>query len=168
MAELERNARCPCGSGNKYKKCWLAKDEAPAREQAQRQRDKEAARARELAALQARFRAASKVAPAIGSWDFLDDGLDDLSNSIIDLIRERQFEDALKACQRLMDEFPEVVDGLDRYAAVYEAMGDFAQARDYYQRALDFTLLPEQRDGFDECQESCRLKVTRRDLHLSA
>ncbi len=86
----------------------------------------------------------------IGSWDFRDDGLDDLSHSVIDLIRERQFGDALKACRRLLDEFPEVVDGLDRHATVYEAMGEFAQALDHYQRALDFTQPPEQQDGFDE------------------
>ena len=28
MAEIGRNAPCPCGSGKKYKKCCLAKDEA--------------------------------------------------------------------------------------------------------------------------------------------
>jgi SEC-C motif len=33
MAKLGRNDPCPCGSGNKYKKCCLAKEEAVAREQ---------------------------------------------------------------------------------------------------------------------------------------
>ncbi len=165
MAKLERNACCPCGSGKKYKKCCLAKDEARATEQALRQRDADVATAREQAAFQARYRAANKTAaPTVGSWDFFDDrldGLDDLSNSVIDLIRERRYEDALKACRRLLDEYPEVVDGLDRHAAVYEAMGEFAQARDYYQRALDFTHLPEQRDGFDEeGREWRREKIT--------
>ncbi|HEX5845101.1 MAG TPA: SEC-C metal-binding domain-containing protein [Rhodoplanes sp.] len=28
MAKPGRNDPCPCGSGNKYKKCCLAKDEA--------------------------------------------------------------------------------------------------------------------------------------------
>src|SRR5580704_19297192 len=33
MAKPGRNDPCPCGSGNKYKKCCLAKEEAVAREQ---------------------------------------------------------------------------------------------------------------------------------------
>ncbi len=32
MAKVGRNAPCPCGSGKKYKKCCLAKDEAESRE----------------------------------------------------------------------------------------------------------------------------------------
>ena len=33
MAKPGRNDPCPCGSGDKYKKCCLAKEEAVAREQ---------------------------------------------------------------------------------------------------------------------------------------
>ena len=33
MAKPGRNDPCPCGSGNKYKKCCLAKEEAVEREQ---------------------------------------------------------------------------------------------------------------------------------------
>src|SRR5260370_10920902 len=33
MAKPGSNDPCPCGSGNKYKKCCLAKEEAVAREQ---------------------------------------------------------------------------------------------------------------------------------------
>ena len=33
MAKPRRNDPCPCGSGNKYKKCCLAKAEAVEREQ---------------------------------------------------------------------------------------------------------------------------------------
>ena len=33
MAKPGRNDPCPCGSGNKYKKCCLAKEEAAEREQ---------------------------------------------------------------------------------------------------------------------------------------
>ena len=33
MAKPGRNDPCPCGSGNKYKKCCLPKEEAAEREQ---------------------------------------------------------------------------------------------------------------------------------------
>lgn len=126
MTKPSRNAPCPCGSGNKYKKCCLAKDEATAHRATDEQR-----------------RLLETVA-----WE--DDGLDDLSNSVLDLIKERRFDDALAACQRLLDEWPEVVDGLERSAMVYKAMGKHDQALDYYRRALAFTERDDQRDGFDE------------------
>ena len=28
MSKISRNAQCPCGSGKKYKKCCLSKDQA--------------------------------------------------------------------------------------------------------------------------------------------
>jgi tetratricopeptide (TPR) repeat protein len=126
MAKPSRNGPCPCGSGNKYKKCCLANDEAAERRAADEQR--------------------RLVETAV--WE--DDGLDDLSNSVLDLIKARRFDDALAACKRLLDEWPEVVDGLERSAMVYKAMGKPDQALDYYRRALAFTERDDQRDGFDE------------------
>lgn len=126
MVKPGRNAPCPCGSGNKYKKCCLANDEAAARSATDDQR-----RLLEMMA-----------------WH--DDGLDDLSNSVLSLIKERRFDDAHAACKRLLDEWPDVVDGLERSAMVYKAMGQDDQALDYYRRALAFTERDDQRDGFDE------------------
>jgi tetratricopeptide (TPR) repeat protein len=150
VAKPERNAPCLCGSGSKYKKCCLAKDEAQAMAKIRSQREVEAATTRERAAFQARYWAANELVAARDRWELVEDGLDDLSNSVINLIDERRFDDALKACEQLLQDFPDVVDGLDRYAAVYEAMGNLMQARDYYQRALEFTNLPEQQSGFDD------------------
>jgi len=126
MVKPGRNAPCPCGSSKKYRKCCLASDEAAERNAADAQR-------RLLETM---------------VWE--DDGLDDLSNSVLDLIKECRFEDALTACKRLLDEWPEVVDGLERSAMVYKAMGHDDQALDYYRRALSFTERDDQRDGFDE------------------
>lgn len=126
MVKPGRNAPCPCGSGTKYKKCCLPKDEETARRASDEQR-------RLLETM---------------TWD--DDELDDLSNSVLDLIKERRFEDALAVCKRLLDEWPEVIDGLERSAMVYKAMGQPDQALDYYRRALAFTERDDQRDGFDE------------------
>jgi tetratricopeptide (TPR) repeat protein len=125
MSTVGRNEPCPCGSGKKYKKCCLAKDER-----------------------EAELRRASPPA-AEPQWVLEDDGLDDFSNSVLDLIKERRFDEALVACRRLQEEFPDVVDGLERTAMVYAAMGDHAQAADYYRRTLDFITHPSRRDDYE-------------------
>jgi tetratricopeptide (TPR) repeat protein len=127
MATIGRN----CGSGTKYKKCCLAKDE---REATQR-----------------RAAAPPPAAPtAPAGWVIEDDGLDDLSNSVVDLVAGRRFEEALAACQRLLDEFPEVVDGLERSAMVHAAMGNHAAAADFYRRVLAFVTHPSRRDQYED------------------
>lgn len=108
-----------CGSGNKYKKCCLHKHQHAARLQA-------------------------PPPPAAGPTWVLDedDGLDDLSNSVIDLVKARRFDEALTACDRLLKELPEVVDGLERSAMVHSAMGEHARAADFYRSALAFVTHP--------------------------
>jgi tetratricopeptide (TPR) repeat protein len=132
MPTVGRNEQCPCGSGRKYKKCCLAKDE------------------REAAAHRAPPPGAAAPSAAAGQR-FLDedDGLEELSNSVIDLIRERRFDEALAACKRLQEEFPEVVDWLERAAMVYAAMGDHAVAADYYRKALEFITHPSRRGDYE-------------------
>lgn len=124
MATVGRNEPCPCKSGKKYKKCCLEKDEREA---------------------------ALRRAPppsAAPQWILEDDGLDDLSNSVLDLIEERRFDEALAACRRLQEEFPDVVDGLERTAMVHAAMGDHAVAADYYRKTLDYVTHPSRRDDY--------------------
>jgi hypothetical protein len=79
-----------------------------------------------------------------------DDELTQLTNSVIDLINEKRFDEAAAACVRLRTEFPEQIDWLDRSAMLHEAKGEFDIACDFYRQALAFTLTPDQRDGFDE------------------
>src|SRR5712691_5130578 len=68
MAKIGRNDPCPCGSGQKYKRCCLPREEAAAAERA---------------ATQAR-----QVEPPVMPFEMLsdDDGLDQASNVVIDLI----------------------------------------------------------------------------------
>jgi hypothetical protein len=126
VATIGRNDPCPCQSGKKYKKCCLPKHEAER-------------------AVQPPTANAASPPPR-----FLDDeGLDDLSNSVVDLADAGRFDEALVACKRLLEEFPEVVDGLERSAMVHEKMGNHALAADFYRQALVFIERPDQRDGFD-------------------
>jgi hypothetical protein len=53
-------------------------------------------------------------------------------------------------CSRLLADYPDVIDGIERSGMVREARGELALALDLYRRALAFTEQPDQRDGFDE------------------
>jgi tetratricopeptide (TPR) repeat protein len=123
MPAPARNAPCPCGSGTKYKKCCL---------------------------LRSTPEASPPAWPPPGATAWVDDGLDALSNSVLTLIRARRFEDALGACQRLLQEFPDVVDGLERSALVHTALGDHATAADFYRQALAFVTHPSRCHDYDD------------------
>ena len=92
-----------------------------------------------------------------------DDGLDELSNSVIDLIRARRFDEALVACRRLLDEFPEVVDGLERSAAVHAAMENHALAADFYRQALDFVTHPSRKADYEDGGAFYRRQIDREE-----
>ena len=125
MAKIGRNDPCRCGSGQKYKRCCLPRDEAAAAERAAA--DRAAALARE----------ADRSAPAAATRGD-DDGLDDASNGVIDLIHAGRFDEAEHAAQDLLARYPEVHDGLERLAMVAAARGDRARAAEYYRKAADF------------------------------
>ena len=120
MAKAGRNDPCPCGSGQKYKRCCLPREETAAAERA-------AARAHE-------------VEPAAAPFEILsdDDGLDDASNVVIDLIDAGRLDEAEHAAQDLLERYPNVHDGLERLAMVAAARGDRARAAEYYRKAADF------------------------------
>jgi hypothetical protein len=128
MAKIGRNDPCPCGSGQKYKRCCLPRDEAAAAERAR-------AREREEAAAAAAVLAADD-----------DDRLDEASNRVIDLIDAGRLDEAEQAALDLLDRYPEVHDGLERVAMVAAARGDRARAAEYYRKAADFV---HGREGYD-------------------
>jgi tetratricopeptide (TPR) repeat protein len=90
---------------------------------------------------------------------------DELSNSVVDLIDQNRLDEALAVCEKLQSEYPETIDGLERFAMVHEARGDWALAASYYRRALAFTDLPDQRDGFDD---AVRADLRERLAHAKA
>ena len=144
MAKIRSNDPCPCGSGKKYKRCCKPRDEARAVAEAQR--------------------------PTAATPSFLvDDDLDELSNSVVDLIHENRLDEALAVCDQLQRKYPEVIDGLERAATVHEARGDWALAVSYYRHALAFTERPDQRDGFDEdARIDLRERLAQAEAHVAA
>jgi Predicted metal-binding protein related to the C-terminal domain of SecA len=144
MAKPGRNDPCPCGSGNKYKKCCLAKEEAVAREQlvkAQAPRDtlatRPARRRRSLAGH--RVDGSSRRPPRQGrggrclrgrAWYRL--------QRRSDLVRAAKLDEAEAAARDLLRRFPDVHDGWDRLGMVHEARGDSRQAADCYRKVIAF------------------------------
>lgn len=83
--------------------------------------------------------------PEGGNFVYTD--LDELSNRIPDLIDQRKFDEAEAVCSQLMKQYPEQIDGLHRFAELYEAMGESEKAASYYHKAANFALLD---GGFDK------------------
>jgi tetratricopeptide (TPR) repeat protein len=119
MAKIGRNAPCPCGSGKKYKKCCL-----PLHETSRSQHNED----------------------MIYSIADMDD-LDNLSNSVVDLINEGRLDEAEKVSHDLLSRYPDQIDGVDRLAMVYEARGDKNKAMQYYRKAAEFA---KSNPGFDQ------------------
>jgi len=73
--------------------------------------------------------------------------IDQLSNSVIDLIKENRLDEAEAVCQKLLSDFPDQIDGISRWAEVYEARGDKEKAAEYYLKAANFA---NSNEGFDQ------------------
>ena len=135
MTKIGRNDPCPCGSGQKYKRCCLPKDE-------------EAASAALKAAAEARAAEAARHAHdhdhghhCEHCGDLMDDVTDELtrdSNAVIDLVQEGKLDEAEQAAHALLAHYPEVHDGYDRLGMVYEARGDKKAAADCYRKVIEF------------------------------
>lgn len=122
--KISRNAPCPCGSGKKYKRCcWPSKS----------------ATAADVKAIDD-----TNIASPWVIWD--GDDLDEVSNSVIDLLADGKIDEAESAAKDVLKRYPEVVDGLERMGMVEEARGNAALAADYYRKAAQFT---RTRPGYD-------------------
>ena len=120
-----RNAPCPCGSGLPYKRCCREKDRA---EQSARDRARSITeRERQEAARQAQLEAFDEAR-----------ALDNASNAVLDLLEAGKLDEAEQAARELLERYPEVPDGHERLASVYEARGDHRQAAECYRKVIEF------------------------------
>jgi len=163
MAKPGRNDPCPCGSGNKYKKCCLAKEEAVAREQLAKTEARRAERAAEPAAAQTLHLREVKAAIAAGlsgAEDADEDELTIASNAAAELVRVGKLDDAEQAARDLLVRFPDVHDGYDRLGMVYEARGENRQAADCYRKVIAF--IREHADDYELGFEDTFVKLVNR------
>src|SRR6266545_1456578 len=128
MAKTGRNDPCHCGSGKKYKRCCLEKDEAAASALAQAEAG--AARSRRETLLDA-------IEAQLDPYD----GLDEASNAVVDLVHAGKLDEAEAAAHDLLVRFPEVHDGYDRLGMVAEARGEKRLAAAYYRKVAEFARL---------------------------
>jgi tetratricopeptide (TPR) repeat protein len=141
MAKPGRNDPCPCGSGKKYKRCCLAKDEDAERTAlaaAPPPRNAVAPSSQSTPDLSGL--AAELTARLAGAYDGDDteDELTTASNAAVDLVHEGKLDEAEQAARDLIERFPKVHDGWDRLGMVHEARGDQKQAADCYRKVIDF------------------------------
>jgi tetratricopeptide (TPR) repeat protein len=133
MANTGRNDPCPCGSGKKYKRCCLDKDEAA---------ERQALASRVTPALGSPWQRSPEILAemreALGSVDDDEDELTAASNAAVDLVNAGKLDEAEKVARDLLERFPEVHDGYDRLGMVYEARGDKKQAAYYYRKVIEF------------------------------
>jgi tetratricopeptide (TPR) repeat protein len=131
MAKPGRNDACLCGSGKKYKRCCLTKDE-------------EAERARAAAPPPPVWHISDVAADIVDRFapghdgDDTEDELTTASNAAVDLVHAGKLDEAEQAARDLLERFPDVHDGWDRLGMVYEARGDHRQAADCYRKVIDF------------------------------
>jgi len=139
MAKPGRNDPCPCGSGKKYKKCCLANQEAAEREQLAEAeaRRTESAAANRLHLQEMRAAIAERLS---GVLDADEDALTIASNAAADLVRAGKLDEAEKAANDLLVQFPDVHDGYDRLGMVHEARGDNIQAAECYRKVIAFIM----------------------------
>lgn len=141
-----RNDPCPCGSGNKYKKCCLPKEEAialdehtkaqaerEARAAAERQRDQE---------IRAEWAAMRADGGAEEEYE-----LTRASNAAVDFVKAGKLDEAEAAARALLADYPDVHDGWDRLGLVHEARGQNREAADCYRKALE--VIREHADDYD-------------------
>ncbi len=66
-----------------------------------------------------------------------DEELDELSNSVMDLIDAGDIDEAERVARELIECYPEVHDGYDRLGMVYGARGEKKAAADCYQKVIE-------------------------------
>jgi tetratricopeptide (TPR) repeat protein len=128
MPKTGRNDPCPCGSGKKYKRCCLAKD------QAAEHASLVATRA-ELAAQRAEHRA--RIEDLRASMHEPQE-LEQASNAVVDLVNAGKLDEAERAARELLVRYPQVHDGHDRLGMVYQARGQYREAAECYRRVIEF------------------------------
>jgi tetratricopeptide (TPR) repeat protein len=122
MAKTGRNQPCPCGSGKKYKRCCLRKDEAQQVEERRQAEERHGT-------------TASLHSPADLVEDDDLDLLDDRSNLVVHLINGGRLDEAEEAARDLLDRYPGFPDGDLRLAMVFEARKQPELAAEHYRKA---------------------------------
>jgi predicted Zn-dependent protease len=145
MANIGRNDPCPCGSGNKYKRCCLA---APTVMPAAVQTNHVAARQEQ-----------------IELCDCCIDEFNERADQVLDELLAGHVDEAESLCQSFLRDFPGQAEGLDLLSMIFEERGQRQQALDLLRQASAIAHAhPEEYDL--ETRSIMRERLT--ELELSA
>jgi hypothetical protein len=134
MAKPGRNDPCHCGSGKKYKKCCLPKDEAKAAVAlADEQAERVTAQRPDVHSLTNAL--AERLAQTWHAHG--DDEIAVASHVVVELVQAGKLADADAAARDLMMRYPHEPDGWDCLGIVHEARGENRQAADCYRKMRD-------------------------------
>ncbi len=112
MSKTGRNDPCPCGSGRKFKKCCLAKEDP------------------RVSPLE------SFVTPLAKCGDH-PHAIDEVLDRFFDAMAERRFDDAEVVARELLQRFPDHIDGDERLGELYAARGDHLRSAEHFRRAAE-------------------------------
>jgi len=115
MANIGRNDPCPCGSGNKYKRCCLVAPTVT----------RTAVTTSEVASQPAQ----------IELCDCCVDQLNDRADHVLDELLAGHIEEAEALCQTFLRDFPGQAEGLDLLSMIFEERGQRQQALDLLRQA---------------------------------
>ena len=128
MSKTGRNDPCHCGSGQKYKRCCLQKDQA-------------AEHTALIATATAQAQGRKELDTFLEQEEALllrEEELTEASNAAVDLIQAGKLDEAERAARELLVRFPDAHDGYDRLGMVYEARGDRQKAVECYRKVIEF------------------------------
>lgn len=115
---LRRNEPCHCGSGKKYKRCCLGNENT------------------------GNHGMKSMTRNSL----FLELDIDILTNETIRLIDKKEYKKAEENCKRLMKDFPDYIDGHERYGDLFSATSEFEKAIESYEKVIQYM---KTNPGFD-------------------
>ena len=150
MAKPGRNDPCPCGSGKKYKKCCLAKDQAHKRAElaAERADPEEGLEPRRPNVDDLKEALAERLATTSHGHNEIADA----SHRVVELAQAGKLEDAEAAARDLLMRHPHEPDGWDCLGIVHEARGENRQAADCYRKMRD--IMRQRPDDYDQSFET--------------
>jgi hypothetical protein len=141
MAKIGRNARCPCGSGKKYKKCCLT---AAGTLQADELEDHYRERIANAAAL------AEALLEIVERLAFKNDLLEKVYDRVGELVRQRRVDEAVMLCEQVLAFCDEATDEFEHSLRRYRSRGKYVLAADFDPHACEIAGLPKPIDGFGD------------------
>jgi tetratricopeptide (TPR) repeat protein len=139
-----RNDPCPCGSGKKYKKCCLSRDEEAAPKVVEA--DGHAACSEEDHVRAGVIHVPADLSPA-EAREYVE-RLDRWCNSAHDALEDGRFEEAESLADRVRAEYPDLIDGYELRARVRLQQKRWAEAVEDFEQAIAVAL--RHRDDYDE------------------